>query len=933
MNSKNYKLLFVVLSLIISQACNEPLQTDNGQSTSPLECLSFYDTTFGIYAMTHWDTDHNGCMTPTEAEQVKALPANAFANNTSLHSLEDMNSFPNLTVIGNNAFAGCTNITAADLPHVTTVGNGAFSGCTNLSAVNLPNAVSIAKDAFEGCPKLTTPEPPNDNACTDGFRKCSDNKQEAWLCQNGKWIAAETCANSCANGHCIPDAPTQACTNGALKCSDDNTAVQICKNARWITLTDCPNGCTNGLCNGKPEKTCTEGEIKCSQDNTHTLTCTDNQWITQSDCPNGCTNGSCNENPCTESEIKCSQDNMHTLICTDNQWMLKEKCPYGCNAGTCFSEAQICTTGKIKCSDDQSQTLICRNNQWKTKDTCTEGCGNGICQSKTHECVNGSMKCSDDHKQSMICLYHKWIPFQDCKDYCDDDYQQCVETCDDNYQDHCFGNSNDEYDDIMTISTTDDKFVTCNKDHKVVQLECKYECKNNYNGNNECLECKDDDTKCGDNDTLYKCIDGQWNFVEQCTYGCNARRYYKNGSACNECKAGDVKCSDDGTKSLSCSKDSTYAPLKWYTDSCGENGCNLKTGKCIPSTPSNYHYTGDEMIYYSYGYTDEDDFEEIMYDYGNFETYIPGSESFEFIDLYSIDKDLYGLLDYLNMYGKASTWQDFCDQHDHRLAFKVDRNFDCLLPCTEDELGKTFTICKGSGVPYYHDSILHNYDPDLNYETYDRDTFVTEYACTFIDNQYVYAVKGGTTAYTCNNNETFLCNKMKKETYYSDFWGEYKERYNGCIDHSQCDTCENGCNQGKCICPSQCVYGCDATGKCKWPDDCPTSCTDGCFNEDHIFEEFWDGYDEDYNDIYKEYTKEDWNNNVTWHHSYKAKDACFNQYVCHNYCKTVTSTEFTPGCGETPPYCTYTLHYCPYQECDRWGYKVDTTNYDDVLAW
>ncbi|MBQ1924564.1 MAG: leucine-rich repeat protein [Proteobacteria bacterium] len=198
--------------------------------------------------------------------------------------LEDMNSFPNLTVIGNNAFAGCTNITAADLPHVTTVGNGAFSGCKNLSAVNLPNAVSIAKDAFEGCPKLTTPEPPNDNACIDGFRKCSDNKQEAWRCQNGKWIAAETCANSCANGHCIPDAPTQACTNGALKCSDDNTAVQICKNTRWITLTDCPNGCTNGSCNGKPEMTCTEGETKCSQDNTHTLICTDNQWMLKEKC-------------------------------------------------------------------------------------------------------------------------------------------------------------------------------------------------------------------------------------------------------------------------------------------------------------------------------------------------------------------------------------------------------------------------------------------------------------------------------------------------------------------------------------------------------------------------------------------------------------------------------------------------------------------------
>ena len=93
MNTK--KILLMALSLILAQGCNEPQAPDHGNTTTPLSCITFTDTAFGIYAMTHWDADSNGCLTFSEAQTVQALPDNAFAGNTALQSISDLNSFPN----------------------------------------------------------------------------------------------------------------------------------------------------------------------------------------------------------------------------------------------------------------------------------------------------------------------------------------------------------------------------------------------------------------------------------------------------------------------------------------------------------------------------------------------------------------------------------------------------------------------------------------------------------------------------------------------------------------------------------------------------------------------------------------------------------------------------------------------------------------------
>lgn len=61
-----------------------------------------------------------------------------------------------LKSLGNNAFAGCSQLTTINLPNsLTTIGNGAFKDCTSLENITLPNRLkAIGKDVFNGCLKL-----------------------------------------------------------------------------------------------------------------------------------------------------------------------------------------------------------------------------------------------------------------------------------------------------------------------------------------------------------------------------------------------------------------------------------------------------------------------------------------------------------------------------------------------------------------------------------------------------------------------------------------------------------------------------------------------------------------------------------------------------------------------------------------------------------
>jgi len=63
-----------------------------------------------------------------------------------------------VTVIGDKAFGDCDNLTSVTIPWtVTYIGNNAFFGCDDLTSVTIPDSVTyIGDSAFNGCKSLTS---------------------------------------------------------------------------------------------------------------------------------------------------------------------------------------------------------------------------------------------------------------------------------------------------------------------------------------------------------------------------------------------------------------------------------------------------------------------------------------------------------------------------------------------------------------------------------------------------------------------------------------------------------------------------------------------------------------------------------------------------------------------------------------------------------
>jgi hypothetical protein len=79
---------------------------------------------------------------------VTSISDGAFIGNTYIITLVIPAS---VTLIGNNACANCTSITAVTMYGVISIGVGVFLGCNKLSSVLMDNANKLGASAFEAC--------------------------------------------------------------------------------------------------------------------------------------------------------------------------------------------------------------------------------------------------------------------------------------------------------------------------------------------------------------------------------------------------------------------------------------------------------------------------------------------------------------------------------------------------------------------------------------------------------------------------------------------------------------------------------------------------------------------------------------------------------------------------------------------------------------
>ena len=84
-----------------------------------------------------------------------------------------------VTVIGNNAFHGCSELAELDTPNVTRVYTRAFRGCTSLEHISFPGITfENGQSQWEGCTSLTDVYLPNITwACDSMFNGCTALKR------------------------------------------------------------------------------------------------------------------------------------------------------------------------------------------------------------------------------------------------------------------------------------------------------------------------------------------------------------------------------------------------------------------------------------------------------------------------------------------------------------------------------------------------------------------------------------------------------------------------------------------------------------------------------------------------------------------------------------------------------------------------------------
>lgn len=87
---------------------------------------------------------------------ITEIAPNAFSSYTTPHTFR-LDPSSNLTTIGASAFSPALSGTVILLNGLTTIGENAFNGCSHITAIVIPASIqTIGNDAFSNCPNLTS---------------------------------------------------------------------------------------------------------------------------------------------------------------------------------------------------------------------------------------------------------------------------------------------------------------------------------------------------------------------------------------------------------------------------------------------------------------------------------------------------------------------------------------------------------------------------------------------------------------------------------------------------------------------------------------------------------------------------------------------------------------------------------------------------------
>ncbi|MBO4350346.1 MAG: hypothetical protein J6A01_05285 [Proteobacteria bacterium] len=336
---------------------------------------------------------------------------------------------------------------------------------------------------------------------------------------------------------------------------------------------------------GKDTVVCDAGSLQCS--GTTLQECADNAWTTLKECEHGCDadKKECkteddpqppeDEKVCTKNECK-EGENILKICAEDGMSFSEEKpCEEGekCEDGACVPEGGevVCEAGKKECDAEKGKNAYreCVDNAWVDK-TC-EGeqvCSEGECVAppSNDNCTAESKKCSDDKKGYVVCTSEgKWgTDVTPCgeKEVCDAEQNKCVEEV--------------------------------------------------------APECQNDQTKCADDKSYFKCVDGKW--ATEKTACADGKVCDSVSNSCEEkCTDNTARCSADYKEILKCTDGAWVSSKKCNGNQlCIDSEC--KDTVCTPKQDICAGVPGKKDKYAMYHCTDKGQLGELV----EAETYCAG---------------------------------------------------------------------------------------------------------------------------------------------------------------------------------------------------------------------------------------------------------------------------------------------------------------------